>query len=174
MQDNKAHSMSGIFGAETIRRKSRTAGFTIVELLIVIVVIGILAAITITAFNGAQVRSRNALTITATKEYIKAINLYAIDNGAYPAQIGACLGTGYEYQGIVGRCGGETASLNENATFNSALEKYLPQRPQLSTKNLTIATGKIRAGAYYDFISSGSARIYYILEGRGVIVKTCG
>lgn len=38
----------------------RTRGFTIVELLIVIVVIGILAAITIVAFNGVQERSRMA------------------------------------------------------------------------------------------------------------------
>ena len=35
-------------------------GFTIVELLIVIVVIGILAAITIVAYNGIQQRARTA------------------------------------------------------------------------------------------------------------------
>ncbi|RYF28607.1 MAG: prepilin-type N-terminal cleavage/methylation domain-containing protein, partial [Chloroflexi bacterium] len=35
-------------------------GFTIVELLIVIVVIGILAAITIVAFNGIQNRGKAA------------------------------------------------------------------------------------------------------------------
>ena len=40
-------------------RKKQT-GFTIVELLIVIVVIGILAAITIVAFNGVQQRARDA------------------------------------------------------------------------------------------------------------------
>lgn len=36
------------------------SGFTIVELLIVIVVIGILAAITVVAYNGIQERTRNA------------------------------------------------------------------------------------------------------------------
>lgn len=34
--------------------KERQIGFTIVELLIVIVVIGILAAITVVAYNGIQ------------------------------------------------------------------------------------------------------------------------
>lgn len=41
-------------------RKNRSKGFTIVELLIVIVVIGILAAITIVAYNGVQTRARQA------------------------------------------------------------------------------------------------------------------
>jgi prepilin-type N-terminal cleavage/methylation domain-containing protein len=40
--------------------KSKRAGFTIVELLIVIVVIGILAAITIVAYNGIQQRGRDS------------------------------------------------------------------------------------------------------------------
>ena len=40
--------------------RKNTQGFTIVELLIVIVVIGILAAITIIAFNGVQLRAIEA------------------------------------------------------------------------------------------------------------------
>ena len=39
---------------------TKQKGFTIVELLIVIVVIGILAAITIVAYNGVQARARQA------------------------------------------------------------------------------------------------------------------
>jgi prepilin-type N-terminal cleavage/methylation domain-containing protein len=38
----------------------KQSGFTIVELLIVIVVIGILAAITIVAYNGTQTRAQNS------------------------------------------------------------------------------------------------------------------
>ena len=41
----------------------KRTGFTIVELLIVIVVIGILAAITIVAFNGIQTRAKNTQTV---------------------------------------------------------------------------------------------------------------
>ncbi|MCA9336234.1 prepilin-type N-terminal cleavage/methylation domain-containing protein, partial [Candidatus Saccharibacteria bacterium] len=42
-------------------RKHRLSGFTIVELLIVIVVLAILAAITIVAYNGIQQRSRDSI-----------------------------------------------------------------------------------------------------------------
>ena len=73
-------------------------GFTIVELLIVIVVIAILAAITIVAYNGIQQRSRNTQRIAAAKEWQKIITSYTSVNGAYPPGFPShdCLGTGYE------------------------------------------------------------------------------
>jgi len=49
------------------------AGFTIVELLIVIVVIGILAAITIVSFNGVQSRAADARRASDVAAYTKAI-----------------------------------------------------------------------------------------------------
>lgn len=59
-------------------------GFTIVELLIVIVVIGILAAITIVAFNGVQTRGKFAKVSQDLKSMQKLIELYKADNGEYP------------------------------------------------------------------------------------------
>lgn len=58
-------------------------GFTIVELLIVIVVIGILAAITIVAFNGIQSRARDNVRKQDLAQLSKALKLYATDNGDY-------------------------------------------------------------------------------------------
>jgi prepilin-type N-terminal cleavage/methylation domain-containing protein len=78
----------------TIRYKQ--TGFTIVELLIVIVIIGILAAITIVAYNGIQQRAKNSQRITAAKEWQKRIIAYTATNSAYPAgTIGghSCLGS---------------------------------------------------------------------------------
>lgn len=60
-------------------------GFTIVELLIVIVVIGILATITIVAFNGVQDRAQSAKTAAAVKAYETMLHTYsANNNGQYP------------------------------------------------------------------------------------------
>lgn len=65
----------------------RSRGFTIVELLIVIVVIGILAAITIVAFNGVQARAQIAKSQSDLKSIQKLLELYKADNGNYPNTI---------------------------------------------------------------------------------------
>jgi prepilin-type N-terminal cleavage/methylation domain-containing protein len=59
-------------------------GFTIVELLIVIVVIGILAAITIVAYNGIQNRANDSAIQTDLNNVAKKIREFAILKGQYP------------------------------------------------------------------------------------------
>jgi len=76
--------------------KNKKSGFTIVELLIVIVVIGILAAITIVAFNGIQSRSKNIKSTNAVKDWVKIIKLYHAEVGSYPT-VSSCLGSPTTY-----------------------------------------------------------------------------
>lgn len=66
--------------------KSRS-GFTIVELLIVIVVIAILAAITIVAYNGVQTRARDSARTSDVRAIQKALELYKAEHGRYPARV---------------------------------------------------------------------------------------
>lgn len=60
--------------------KRSQSGFTIVELLIVIVIIAILAAISIVAYNGIQQRARASAAVAALNQSTKAITLWQIDN----------------------------------------------------------------------------------------------
>ena len=64
-------------------------GFTIVELLIVVVVIGILAAITLIAYNGIQIRARDGIRKQDVATISKALELYYTDNGYYPLSSGS-------------------------------------------------------------------------------------
>lgn len=78
-------------------------GFTIVELLIVVVVIAILAAITIVSYNGITDRAKNSAAASATEQATKKIMLYAISNAdQYPttlADAGVADGsTTYQYR----------------------------------------------------------------------------
>lgn len=64
--------------------KSKNSGFTIVELLIVIVVIAILAAITIVAYNGIQNRAKDSSAQALGNNVIKKAEAYFTINSAYP------------------------------------------------------------------------------------------
>lgn len=59
-------------------------GFTIVELLIVIVVIAILAAITIVAYNGIQNRAHDTAVRSDLANISRKLKAYAAENGEYP------------------------------------------------------------------------------------------
>jgi prepilin-type N-terminal cleavage/methylation domain-containing protein len=67
--------------------KQTQKGFTIVELLIVIVVIGILAAITIVAYSGIQNRASDASVQSDLANITKAFEIFKIDNGQYPTAV---------------------------------------------------------------------------------------
>ena len=73
----------------------KQSGFTIVELLIVVVVIAILAAITIVAYNGIQNRAKESATSSAASQAAKKVNLFQIDNTSYPADKAAFLALGF-------------------------------------------------------------------------------
>ena len=74
-------------------------GFTIVELLIVIVVIAILAAISIAVYSGIQSRAHDAAIRSDFRAVSNLMELYRIDTGSYPHNpagnpSGVCTGTG--------------------------------------------------------------------------------
>lgn len=66
------------------RKNTRRHGFTIVELLIVIIVIAILAAIVIVAYNGIVGKARDAQRVADMKTIMKALEIYRTNTGAYP------------------------------------------------------------------------------------------
>ena len=87
-------------------KANKQKGFTIIELLIVIVVIGILAAITVVAYTGIQQRARVAVLMSDLKQAQTQLEVDRIYNNSYPATkeaangnkgLPASPGTDYEY-----------------------------------------------------------------------------
>lgn len=70
-------------GGMLVGSKKQT-GFTIVELLIVVVVIAILAAISIVAYSGVQDRARYAKAATDLNTINRSLNVYQAQYGSYP------------------------------------------------------------------------------------------
>ena len=95
-------------------------GFTIVELLIVIVVIGILAAITIVAYNGVQSRARTTTAQANAQEVQNKAEVYAADtgNGVYPdlTQIDGATGTAQMSPAVVAMTGATAPAAGTQAT----------------------------------------------------------
>ena len=71
---------------DSLRKQS---GFTIIELLIVIVVIGILAALVLNAFGNIQERARDTERQNDINAIHTQLELYYADKGSYPAELSA-------------------------------------------------------------------------------------
>lgn len=114
-------------------------GFTIVELLIVIVVIAILAAIVVVAYNGVQTKTMNTAKVAELESWSKQYEVYKAINGSYPAMPdgGYCLGTGFpDTSGDgIGDCRdlhNPPTRYSENTTLSSLLSSVgtLPSGPR--------------------------------------------
>jgi len=141
-------------------------GFTIVELLIVIIVIAILAAISIAAYNGVQQRTRNTQVSAGVNQYVKAVQNYYAVYSSYPTNSG-CLGANYPSD----RCWltSSTPTRSVNAALDSQLSEFIPTKPTLATQLLNMGGGYSqydRAGLVYLYTSATNIELRYYLEGN--------
>jgi prepilin-type N-terminal cleavage/methylation domain-containing protein len=136
--------------------RSMRPGFTIPELLIVIVVIGIIGMIVLLTYKGVATRGYNAQITQGVQQYDKAIRTYRGLNGAYPKVTGedgvttgvfmTCLGTGYPSA----QCGVVSgATIVEDGVFNTAISGVIGTRIPLIGKNVITGSGETFIGAVY-------------------------
>ena len=140
--------------------KTKSRGFTIVELLIVIVIIAILAAITIVAYNGITNRANESSAKSAANSAVKKAEAYSADDqggsGSYPETSGALTGATSDKSFFL-----------SGVTFGTLTEGTKPTSP--STLSFaacpTGATGSGVKGTKIGYYNYTDNKIKYITAG---------
>lgn len=73
--------------------KKRDEGFTLIELLIVIIILGILAAIVVFAVAGITDKGNESACKSDANSAQTAVEAYRAQNGSYPGTLGALVPT---------------------------------------------------------------------------------
>lgn len=119
--------------------KSRQKGFTIVELLIVIVVIAILAAITFVAFNSIQLRATEAALQSDLKKSATSLAAENSTKGSYPTSL-------------------ESANDGRGLPKSSVTTYQYTHNASTNTFCLSATSDKVGANPYYVSSTDGFAQ----------------
>lgn len=149
------------------KRISGTRGFTIVELLIVIVVIAILAAISVVAYQGIQERARDSQRLQDVKTIAKALEMYYLDNGRFPKS--DCFSSGCPSTKQINGAWATTADGTWSVLEAALVPKYLSSLPKDPSAKEG-ATPAIYGGLSYDYVITaswcGALGSHYLLSYR--------
>lgn len=134
-------------------------GFTIVELLIVVVIIAILAAITIVAYNGIQARAKTSAAQSMANSAIKKIEAYNVDDtsptAGYPSAAtqltSAASGAVYRLDGVTWGTPASTANTNV-LRYTACGHNGTATAPATVAAMTSIVGGKIE---YYNYSTPG-------------------
>lgn len=158
------------------KAKGQAHGFTLVELIIVIVVISILATIAIMSYNGVKDRATAAKAASTLGSYVDILQIYYLNNGAYPVTSGnICLGETSNYPADGTFAAGECVTggaATVNTTVNNQLKTVSGSTLPDGSLPKTTSPGSPQRGITYQSMSGGqTASIIYFLSGSK---QSCG
>jgi len=151
-------------------------GFTLIELLVVISVIALLASVIMAGLSDARTKAENSGTVQQIDAYLKAAELYQVDNGHYPTPTGTVSGADYclgDYAGTT--CGFSFSPKSENSGLVSSFIDYIKGAPMVSGKAIILypPSGVTWTGALYRCTDDqcGGIKINWWLSGQS---QSCG
>jgi len=128
--------------------KKNTTGFTIVELLIVIVVIAILAAISIVAYTGIQNRAYDSAVQQDLRSLANTIRLYEAEHGQLPAfGTEASVGNNLAFPGI-------TFPASKSAYYEGQNNLFVCKSQTTNTTDFGIAA-RSKSGKVFAWTTQG-------------------
>lgn len=137
--------------------KRKQTGFTIVELLIVIVVIGILATIGVIAYNGVQDRARVSRGLAFASQMKKKLHLETTGNWQMNECSGTSVGSGDESNATSGVVG--TAAWSTDTPTGTGCSFQLNGSTRITTQAI-LAANYYYKGAWVKFSTcSGNLNI---------------
>ncbi len=134
--------------------KTKQAGFTLIEVLVVISIIALLSSIVLASISQARIKAENSHRNSMIIQYRNALELYASSNGGkYPnitPGTAVCLGTYTTWPG--NKCGISINKSNHSSTLDNSLSNYISGFPPISNKEITLVLGSW-LGATYQCLS---------------------
>jgi len=154
--------------------KSNNRGFSLVELLVVISIIGILSSIAVVSLNTARTKARDALRKGDMAQIRTAMNLYYDDNQGYPV-CGTWVDNTEPYGATADQPGADCFSgIAADPPVTLAKELTGGTRPYLASlpkdpRNPTNSAG-VSIAYLYRYVSNGMdyALVYQLEEEPGI------
>lgn len=143
------------------------SGFTIVELLIVIVVIGILAAITMVSYNGIQNRAHDVAAQSDLKQAHTMVELHVLDTGVYPS----ASRENEHNRPHIGELGIDATTGSYSTAFDYNFV-YCPPYPHNTSTNFAFI-GASKSGKLFVHSSSRGSYVYEGTETMNDYVDVC-
>lgn len=137
---------------------TKQRGFTIVELLIVIIVIAILAAIVIITYSGIQANAQQSKMRADLEQVQKLVEDYAVINGAYPVTA-SNLNPNY---------GTTTAKTDSNCSVGSRSTNWVPGLGTTLPQSSTSGQGVGGYPGCYIYASDGTS---YIISAWNMVAS---